>query len=335
MNGLLDLAAVPRDVVRALVARALELGRGAEPGTFAGRAVGLLFLEPSLRSQATFQRAAQRLGADPVLLSGGASGVWSLETRDGAVMDGASVEHVRDAARVLGRLVDVLCVRSFEDGVVEAFQRHAGKPVVSMESAHRHPCQALADWTTLDAAEVPERARLVLSWAWHPRVLPRAVPSSTLLMAAQRGMEVTVLRPEGFGLGADVMETARALAAESGGAVEETDDTGVLGSCEVVYAKSWGACDPAVDARARDAHRSWCVGAEALPVGPDARFMHCLPVRRGVVATDAVIDGPGSLVIDQAENRLHAQTALLERILAAADAPRTPTRSQDLESLAP
>jgi N-acetylornithine carbamoyltransferase len=244
-------------------------------------------------------------------------------------MDGASVEHVREAAGVLGRFVDVLAVRAFSGGrslaedltdpIVNGFRRHAGVPVVNMESALWHPCQALADWATLDLLGVPRRAKFVLTWANHPKPLPHAVPNSTLCMALQRGMEVVLARPEGYDLHPTALAEARRHAAASGGSLTITSDLDAVEGAAVVYAKSWGALGAWGDLEAERRQRAplahWRVDAARMRrAGPRARFMHCLPVRRNVVVKDEVLDGPWSAVLDQAENRWHAQAALLERI---------------------
>jgi N-acetylornithine carbamoyltransferase len=332
VNGLYHLAELATGEIETLVARALELRAGAAARRFPGRALGTLFFDPSLRTQATFQRAAGKLGLDLVQLSAGGNGVWGLATEDGVVMDGGEAEHVREAAAVLGRVVDVLAVRAFArfasreqdhaDPLLQGFRRHAGVPVVNMESARWHPCQALADWTTLEQLAVPREAKLVLTWAWHPRPLPQAVPASVLTMAAQRGMEVVLLRPEGHDLEPDVLDEARSLAQASGGSVHVTDDrAAALAGARVVYAKSWASPAAWGDRDGEPARRAhlredWCVDARWMAATDHAHFLHCLPVRRNVVVRDEVLDGPWSAVIDQAENRLHAQKALLEFLLA-------------------
>jgi N-acetylornithine carbamoyltransferase len=345
VNGLYDLSELSTASIERLVARALALRAGERPLRFEGRALGLLFFSPSLRTQASFQRGAARLGLELVQLQGGAGGVWGIETRTGAVMDGANAEHVREAAAVLGRFVDVLCVRAFaagqdlaidrQDLLLEGFRRHSGVPVINMESANWHPCQALADWTTLDLLRVPRRAKFVLSWAWHPKALPQAVPNSTVCMAAQRGMQVLVHRPRAYALASDVMEQAHALAKASGGSVQESENLDDFAGAQIVYAKSWGSLecygDPTAEAQLRAPLRSWCVDESWMRrAGPSARFMHCLPVRRNVVVADEVLDGPRSVVIDQAENRLHAQTALLESVFAALPSRPSPRSLSDL-----
>jgi len=312
-------------LVQQLADRANALKGGAQPRRAPGRSLGLLFYDPSLRTSASFQRAAARLGLELVQLRG--DSIWGVEARPGVRMDGAAAEHLRDAAAVLGRYVDVLAVRAFgdqtaesgnnRDVMLEGFMEHAGKPIINMESRRWHPCQALADWATLDEREVAPRAKLVLSWAWHPRALPQAVPNSTLCMAAQRGMDVVVLHPQGFELSPEVMREAEALAATSGGCVSVSHDPReALAGADVVYAKAWrssGPATPEAESELRSPYRDWCVTPDWL--GPDALFFHCLPIRRNVIATDDVIDGPRSCVLDQAEHRLHTQTALLEHLL--------------------
>ncbi len=340
MNGLYHLGELSARDIDLLVSRALALRGGARATRFEGRALGLLFFSPSLRTQASFQRAAGLLGLDLVQLQAGAGGVWGIETEDGVVMDGANAEHVREAAAVLGRFVDVLAVRDFargenravdaSDPMLNGFRRFSGVPTINMESALWHPCQALADWTTLDGLCVPRAGKLVLTWAWHPKPLPQAVPNSTLTMAAQRGMHVVVHRPRGFELAADVMEEAKGLATNSGGSINESDDLACFEGAQVVYAKSWGSLqhygDSAREAQLRAPLRDWCVtNAWMRRAQPGAHFMHCLPVRRNVVVADEVLDGKNSVVIDQAENRLHAQTALLEAVFS--NLPREKSRT--------
>lgn len=331
-----DLSELPVDAVERLSARAIALKSGASVRRFEGRALGLLFFDPSLRTQASFQRAAGMLGLDLVHLSGG---VWGLETEPGAVMDQDKAEHVKEAARVLGRYVDVLGVRAFPKGgnkekdlsdpLLKGFMEHAGVPVLNLESARYHPCQALADRVTLDESKTPKRGKFVLTWAWHPKALPVAVPQSTLLMAAQRGMDVVVLRPEGYDLLPDVMARAEALAAETGGSVTFTSDRSQVAGAHAVYAKSWGSLldygDAAAESARRASQRSWRIEASTFEHAPDAWFMHCLPVRRNVVVTDEVIDADRSIVIEQAENRLWAQLSVLESVLAA-NAPQRVSR---------
>jgi len=232
---------------------------------------------------------------------------------------------------VLASYCDALGLRAFAEGkdlaadlAEEPFRLMAGlcdKPFINLESAVNHPCQALADWKTMDDLDVPQRAKFVLSWVYHPRALPLAVPAAALHMAALRGMEVVVLRPEGYALPPAIMDKARAAAAASGGAVSETADrTVALDGAHVLYAKEWGSPARYGDAEAEAALRgpladwqvreSWFAGAR-----PDCHFMHCLPVRRNVAVADEVLDGPRSRVIREAANRMVVQMAVLYRLL--------------------
>jgi N-acetylornithine carbamoyltransferase len=330
MQRFLDLAQFSRDEVTDLLALAQRLQDRPEPTALAGRILGLLFLNPSLRTLASFQAGMQRLGGTAFVVTPGA-GTWNVETRDGTVMNGAAAEHVREAIPVLASYCDALGIRSFAEGkdlaadlAEEQFMRMAGlcpKPLVNLESAVNHPCQALADWKTMDDLAVPRRGRFVLSWVSHPRALPLAVPAATVHMAAQRGMDVVVLRPEGYALPAAVMEKARQAAAATGGQVSETSDrAAALQGAHVVYAKEWGSPqhygDAEAEARARAPLTDWCVRESWFrQARPDCHFMHCLPVRRNVAVADEILDGPRSRVIREAANRMVVQMAVLYRLL--------------------
>jgi N-acetylornithine carbamoyltransferase len=195
------------------------------------------------------------------------------------------------------------------------------KPFINMESAMNHPCQSLADWKTMDDLGVPQQGRFVLSWVYHPRALPLAVPAATVHMAAQRGMDVVVLRPDGYALPGEVMAKARAAAAASGGSVSETSDrAAALTGAHVLYAKEWGSPaaygDAEAEARLREPLSGWSVNESWFaPARPDCHFMHCLPVRRNVAVADEVLDGARSRVIQEAANRMAVQMAVLYRLL--------------------
>jgi N-acetylornithine carbamoyltransferase len=313
-----------------VVTRAVQHRRAGSPPSKAadGRAIGLVFFNPSLRTRTSMERAAQQLGAQATVLTPG-EGTWDLAWAEGAVMDGAAAEHVRDAIGVLSRYFDALGVRVFASGtdyeqdrsdtLIRQVADAATVPVVSLESAWHHPCQALADAAVLhdrfDGAL--QGRRFVLHWAPHPKALPMAVPNSALLMAARHGMDVTVACPDTHPLDADVMDEAAALADARGGRVRATADPDAAAEgADVVYAKSWGGplayTDPDQEAAARADATGWRVTAERMAATEEGTFMHCLPVRRNVVADDAVLDGPHALHLDQAEYRLHAQRALLE-----------------------
>lgn len=330
MNRFLDLEDLDDGTIRRLLASAKDLQADPIRTTLAGKVLGLVFMNPSVRTLASFQAGMAQLGGTTFVITPG-QGSWGFETRDGVVMDGDAAEHVKEGIPVLARYADALGVRCFAEGrdleedlrepVLRSIAAVCDEPLINLESAMNHPCQALADWKTLDDCDIPSTGKFVLSWAWHKKALPLAVPSATLTMAARRGMDVTVLRPEGYGLPAQVMETAAQAASFSGGRVRETSDREeALDGAHVVYAKSWQATAaygrPDEEARLRADLRDWCVDERWFaPARDDARFMHCLPVRRNVVVADEVLDGPRSVVLTQAENRLHAQKAVLLAML--------------------
>ena len=331
MKSFLALAALSREEVVDLLALAARLERRPEPEALQGRVLALLFFNPSLRTLASFQSGMARLGGTSFVVAPG-QGTWLLETRDGVVMDGAAAEHVREAIPVLASYADALGIRSFAggadlaadlaDSTFRSMAEVCPVPLINLESAIDHPCQALADWKTMDDLGIPARGgRFVLTWAWHPKPLPLAVPAAAVHMAALRGMDVTVLRPEGFGLPEAVLAKARGAAATSGGILKETADRGAaLEGAHVIYAKSWTAPSRYGDAEAEAALRSglrdWCVGDDWFAAtAADCRFMHCLPVRRNVVVKDSVLDGPRSVVVHEARNRMWAQMAVLHRLL--------------------
>ncbi len=332
MRRFLDLADFERDEVVALLELARRLERNPEPHALAGKILGLIFFNPSLRTLASFQSGMARLGGSSFVITPG-QGTWQLETRLGAVMNGAAAEHVREGIPVLASYCDALGIRAFADGkdlrsdlAETAFKTMAelvDKPLVNLESAVNHPCQALADWKTMDDLGVPRGGRFVLSWVYHPRALPLAVPAAAVHMAAMRGMEVVVLRPEGFALPPEIMDKARRAAAHSGGSVVETTERAeALAGAHIVYAKEWGATscygDVEGDARLRGSLIEWCVRNDWFARTADGcRLMHCLPVRRNTAVADEVLDGPRSAVQREAYNRLVVQMAVLYQMLKA------------------
>jgi N-acetylornithine carbamoyltransferase len=330
MKRFLDLGDFSREAITDLLALAQRLSDRPEPQALAGRILGLLFFNSSLRTLASFQAGMARLGGSSFVITPG-QGTYLLETRLGAVMNGAAAEHVREGLPALASYCDALGIRAFAEGknleadlaetTFSAMAQLVDKPLINLESAMSHPCQALADWKTMDDVQVPRAGRFVLSWVWHPRALPLAVPATALQMAAMRGMDVTVLRPEGFALPAPIMDKARRAAAASGGKVRETDDRReALAGAHIIYAKEWGATscygDAESDARLRAPLTDWCVRDSWFTgADPECRFMHCLPVRRNTAVADEVLDGPRSVVQREAHNRLVVQMAVLYRML--------------------
>lgn len=331
MKNFLDLADFTREQVLDLLALARRLQQHPEPQALAGRLLGLLFMNPSLRTLASMQAAMSRLGGDSFVITPGA-GTWRLETRDGAVMDGDAAEHIREGIPALAAYCDALAVRCFPEGrdlaadlaepIFTRIRALCDKPLINLESAMNHPCQALGDWKTLDDLEVPQRGRFVLAWANHPRALPLAVPSAVVHMAAARGMDVVVLRPAGYELPPSIMARAAQAAAASGGSVTETDDrSAAMRGAAVVYAKEWASTahygDAAAEARLRAGLTDWTLREPWFKgADPACRVMHCLPVRRNVAIADEVLDGPRSVVVQQAGNRMTVQMAVLHRMLA-------------------
>jgi N-acetylornithine carbamoyltransferase len=331
MKSFNDLAELSNEQLAELLELAGRLDRHPEPDALKGKVLSLLFLSPSLRTLASFQAAMTRLGGGSFVISPDMS-IHGLETRPGIVMDGTAAEHIREAVPVIASYGDAIGIRAFaerknlETDMAEteftALTDLIDTPWINMESAMNHPCQNLADWKTLDDLDVPANGgKFVLSWAYHPKALPLAVPASTLYMAARRGMDVTVLRPDGFELPDSIMAKASAAAADAGGSVRETDDRrDAMEGARVIYAKSWSSTrhygDRLADQALRNELVDWCVDEPWFDnAATDCRFMHCLPVRRGVVVAERILDGPRSVVIPEARNRMLAQMAVLHRML--------------------
>ncbi len=295
-----------------------------------GKSLCLMFFNPSLRTRTSMEVAAAQLGATVTTISPGA-GTWQMAFDDGVVMDGAEAEHIQEAVGVLSRYFDAIGVRVFaslsdyhrdsQEYLINRFASAASVPVVNLESAFCHPCQELADASTI--AERfdgdPRGRKFVLSWCYHPKALPTAVANSAVSMAARLGMDVVVARPDGFELDDAVMGRARQYAAEAGGSVSESSGQDeALAGAHVVYAKSWAGRavydDPDEEAIRRSRLRSWCVTEDRMSTTDDGVFMHCLPVRRNVVVADSVLDGSRAIHLRQAEYRLYAQKAILEMV---------------------
>lgn len=334
MKAFNDLADFSADEVAALLDLATRLDSHPEPEALRGKVLALLFLSPSLRTLASFQAAMIRLGGGSFVISPDMS-IHGLETRPGIVMDGTAAEHIREAVPVIASYGDAIGIRAFaerknlaHDIAETEFKALTGlvdSPYINMESAMNHPCQSLADWKTMDDLKIPANGgKFVLSWAYHPKALPLAVPSATVHMAAMRGMDVTVLRPEGFALPDEIMAKARKASELSGGSLVETDDREeAMQGAHVIYAKSWSSTthygDRIADRDLRNGLESWCVDDPWFAnAQDDCRFMHCLPVRRGVVVADRVLDGPRSVVIQEARNRMLAQMAVLHQMMGGA-----------------
>ena len=299
-----------------------------------GRSVALVFFNPSLRTRASMQVGIFELGGNAVVLEPGGTS-WTLEHRDGAVMDSDKTEHIAEFVRVLGRYCVAIGVRTFAalrnweeertDPILQAFARYSTVPVINLESAMHHPCQSMADMMTIREKLGSGRKRVLLTWAWHPKALPMAVPNSFMLAAAQMGHDVVIAHPPGYELDDELMTEANNYSAAAGGAVQVSHDIDeAFDGAQAVYAKSWGSKrfygSPENELEERAPYRGrWIVDEDKMARTDQAIFMHCLPVRRNVIVTDSVIDSNASVVIDEAENRLHVQKAILKKLVGKAD----------------
>lgn len=295
-------------------ALALKADPWAHASFGARKTLGLLFMNPSLRTRMSTQKAAALLGMDVMVLNAG-SDSWTLETRDGVVMDGGATEHIKEAAAVMGQYCDILGVRTFaglqdrdadyREDVMESFIRYAGVPVISLESATRHPLQSFADLITIETTKKVARPRVVLTWAPHPKALPQAVANSFVEWMRHADVDLVVTHPRGYELAPEFVD----------GVHVEYDQDAALDGADYVYAKNWSSYTSYGQILSSD--RSWTVTEEKMRRTNDARFMHCLPVRRNMIVTDGVLDGPSSIVIEQAGNRVvSAQTVLLQMLKA-------------------
>jgi N-acetylornithine carbamoyltransferase len=337
----LNTADFPQEVVVELVERALALKReGADRQLLRGLVVGMLFFNPSLRTKASLAAGVARLGGTAIDLGGG-SGTYVFEFRDGVVMDGATQEHIKEAAPVISQYCDAIAVRASElittgtsaadasatwaeakkDTVVRSFARYASVPVINLESNVYHPCQGLGDALTLrEVFGSTKGKKYVLTWAYHPKPLPTATPHSQLLAACDMGCQVTLAFPEGWDLDEEVVTIAAQRAEAAGGSLTISHDMAEAArGADVICAKSWGAIKYyghwETEKSIRETLRHWIVNEQVMALTNNARFMHCLPTRRNVEVTDGVLDSPHSIVIQQAANRMHAQNALLASLL--------------------
>lgn len=301
------------DDLHALLALAQQMKTAPRARSECGRhrTLGLFFLNPSLRTRLSTQRAAHNLGLEVTVMDAGRG--WQLELEDGVVMDGSAAEHIREAAGVLGRYFDLLGVRTFaglsdrtadyEERVLHRFMEAAGTPILSLESATRHPLQSLADLLTIEQHKNTERPRVVLSWAPHPRALPQAVANSFAEWVLAAGYELTIACPEGFELDPAFTRGARIA----------HDQREALRHAHFVYAKNWAAWHDY--GRTAPHLTDWMITPEKMALTEEGKFMHCLPVRRNVVVHEAVLDSPASLVLEQAENRIWTTQAVLFQML--------------------
>ena len=333
MKDFCDLADLSPEDIENLLCKASELEQRGSTKEFHGKVLALLFLNPSLRTLTSLQATMVRLGGGTFVVSPEMS-IHGLETRSGIVMDGTAAEHIREAVPVISSYADAIGIRAIaqrenldedlNDGYFEEIRSLCDVPVINLESSIRHPCQSLADWKTLNDHAVPKRGgKLVFSWVYHPEALPLAIMGDTIHMAVSRGMDVTVLRPDGFDVPGKLRQRAEAAGSISGGSLTETADreTAMEGA-HVVYAGSWSSTrfygDSINDQKIRREYAKWCMDESwfAANAPESCYFMHALPVRRGVEVEDQILDGPRSIVVPQARNRMFAQMSVLTGLLS-------------------
>ena len=290
-------------------ARSLKTNPTANKGLGEGKTICLLFFNNSLRTRLSTQKAALNLGMDVMVMNFGSEG-WQLEFENGAVMDQGKSEHIKEAAKVISQFCDIVAIRAFAsltdkekdeaEVVLEGFKKYASVSVVNMESSVGHPLQALADAITLDELNTKERPKVVLSWAPHPKALPHAVANSFVEMMQSQDAEFVVTHPEGYELNPEITK----------GVKIEHDQKKACENADFIYVKNWSSYSDYGKVLHQDS--DWMMTTEKLG---QAKFMHCLPVRRNVVVEDAVLDKEQSLVIEQANNRTFAAQVVLKKIL--------------------
>jgi N-succinyl-L-ornithine transcarbamylase len=302
--------------INALVAEALALKQNpySNQSLGANKTIGLVFLNPSLRTRMSTQKAALNLGMNAMVLNIDKEG-WALELQDGAVMNGTTVEHIREAAAVLGQYVDILGVRSFpglknreedySETIFNKFVEFCGVPVVSLESATRHPLQSLADLITITELKQVERPKVVMTWAPHIKPLPQAVPNSFAEWMCHADVDFVITHPEGYDLSAEFTR----------GATITYNQQEALNGADFIYVKNWSAYEPYGEMPGLGSYDNWMLTDQSLLQTNNAKVMHCLPVRRNIELSDEILDGANSVVIHEAGNRVWAAQAVLKEIL--------------------
>ncbi len=276
------------------------------------RTIGLLFFNSSLRTRISTQKAALNLGMNVIVMNVG-SDSWQLEFEDGVIMDQGKAEHIKEAAAVLGQYCDIIAVRAFaelkdrdedyKETVLESFRKYAGVPIINLESATRHPCQSLADLITIEELKKVEKPKVVLTWAPHFKALPQAVGNSFAEWVLKTDYDFVIANPEGYDLSPDIRKNAKVL---------HNQDEAFIGA-DFIYAKNWSSYEQYGQVLSQDP--SWKITPEKMALTNNAKFMHCLPVRRGLKVADEVLDSDYSAVIHQAGNRVWSVQAVIKQIL--------------------
>jgi N-succinyl-L-ornithine transcarbamylase len=273
----------------------------------------MLFFNSSLRTRLSTQKAAINLGMNVMVMNFGSEG-WTLEYEDGVVMDQGASEHIKEAAAVVSQYADIIAIRAFAglankekdnaETVISGFLKHSTVPIVNMESATGHPMQSLADAITMEEHKTPHRPKVVLTWAPHPRALPQAVPNSFVeMMQKQTEMDFVITHPKGYELNPEITKDS----------IIEYDQDKAFENADFIYAKNWS--NYTIYGQITNSDPNWTVSSEKMALTNNAKFMHCLPVRRNMIVTDEVIDSENSIVIEQANNRTYSAQLVLQKIL--------------------
>jgi N-succinyl-L-ornithine transcarbamylase len=300
--------------VQALVKEAMHLKQNPYAYQELGKnkTLGLVFLNPSLRTRMSTQKAGLNLGMNVMVLNMDKEG-WALELQDGAVMNGSTVEHIREAAAVMGQYADIIGVRSFpglkdrdadySEDIFNKFVKYCGVPVVSLESATRHPLQSLADLVTIEELKTKACPKVVLTWAPHVKALPQAVPNSFAEWMCKADVDFTIAHPAGYELNSDFTQ----------GATITHNQEEALADADFIYVKNWSAYEPY--GKVFGDYDDWMLTNDSLKNTNNAKVMHCLPVRRNLELSDEILDGQNSVVIHEAGNRVWAAQAVLKQML--------------------
>lgn len=277
-----------------------------------GKTLGLLFFNPSLRTRLSTQKAAQNLGLSTMVMNFSQES-WALEFEDGTKMSGLRSEHVREAAAVVSQYCDMIAIRAFAslsdkvkdeaEVVLRGFAKYASVPIINMESSTAHPLQALADAITLNEFKTSHKPKIVLTWAPHPKALPHAVGNSFTRMVGNLDVDFIIAHPKGYALNPEITKGVKCL----------TNQDEALDGADFVYTKNW--CSYEHYGQILRTDDKWMITSEKMELTNNGKFMHCLPVRRNIVATDSVLNGTNSLVINQSENRIYSAQAVLKQLL--------------------
>ena len=300
--------------INSILANALEVKANPLANKELGRnkTLGLIFYNSSLRTRISSQKAAYNLGMDVIVLNIGSDG-WELESKDGVVMDQGTAEHIKEAAAVISEYVDIIGIRCFaklkdcaldyREEVLQNFIKHATVPIINLESSTLHPLQSFADLITIETKKTKPRPKVVLTWAPHPRALPQAVANSFIEWMKEADVELVVTHPKGYELATEF----------TNGIATEYDQKKAFEGADFIYAKNWSSYTEY--GQILNSDLSWCVNSDKMSVTNNAKFMHCLPVRRNVVVSDEVIDSENSIVIEQAGNRVVSIQTILQEFL--------------------